>query len=146
MSLVYYLLDATYREMRVKIGYSTNLSARLKALTSQTMSRQPPTVLALEEGDIRVERKRHAECADAWLIGEWFQFSHPLVQALIYEHGDPFAYLAARPHLWNDAGGWGGFVGWLPQSVPPGVREGKGEVVVDEEPTEPGAWPERVEF
>jgi len=59
--LVYYVLDASRFELRVKIGSTTNLSERLKSLARQTMSRQQPLVLALEDGGEQREFERHQQ-------------------------------------------------------------------------------------
>ena len=67
-SLVYYLRFGD----RVKIGFTTNLSERLKSIPHDE-------VLATEAGPMRVERERHAEFADLRVIGEWFRYEEPLI-------------------------------------------------------------------
>ena len=67
-SLVYYLRFGD----RVKIGYTTNLPARLRTLPHDE-------VLATEPGSIQDERARHAAFADLRVTGEWFRFEEPLV-------------------------------------------------------------------
>lgn len=67
-SLVYYLRFGD----RVKIGYTTNLPERLKAIPHDE-------VLATEPGTIQDERARHIAFADLRVTGEWFRFEEPLV-------------------------------------------------------------------
>jgi len=67
-SVVYYVRFGD----RVKIGYSTNLDGRLKAIPHDE-------VLATEPGTIQDERARHAAFADLRVTGEWFRYEEPLV-------------------------------------------------------------------
>lgn len=67
-SLVYYIRFGD----RVKIGFTTNLSERLKAIPHDE-------VLATETGTLSDERARHAEFAALRVKGEWFRYEEPLV-------------------------------------------------------------------
>jgi hypothetical protein len=60
-SVVYYLAF----DNRIKIGTSTNLAVRLRAVPHDE-------VLTTELGDHRLERQRHRQFAGSRLIGEWF--------------------------------------------------------------------------
>lgn len=104
--LVYYVLDATRRVQYLKIGYTANLSSRVKELAGISTSRQPPLVLALEEGSLAIERERHEKFAELRSHGEWFRYVDPL-KDFVAEMEHPFAYLLDRPYLWRWAGGWG---------------------------------------
>lgn len=126
--LVYYLLDATRREQRIKIGYTTGLAQRLLDLSKKTMCRQTPIVLALEAGNLDTESERHMQFAEHRLIGEWFDPTPPLM-AWIAGMEHPVAYLSDRPHLWAHARGWQQFTGWNPVRVP--VVNEDGLIVVD---------------
>jgi hypothetical protein len=107
MTLIYYVLDASRRTQRVKIGITTNLDQRLVALRAQTMSRQLPIVLALEEGNRTIEADRHREFMAARLSGEWFRYAIPSPLAdWVASLENPIAFLSDREHLWPDAGGW----------------------------------------
>lgn len=57
----------------VKIGTSTNLSERCKALN-------PQEVLATEPGDALVERRRHRQFAPLRVHGEWFRMAPELLE------------------------------------------------------------------
>lgn len=67
-SLVYYLRFAD----RVKIGTTTRLSERLKSIPHDE-------VLALEPGDLVVEKHRHREFAALRIHHEWFRYEQPLI-------------------------------------------------------------------
>jgi T5orf172 domain. len=78
--IVYYVLHGGL----VKIGTSTNLKRRLESL-------QPEGLLAVEPGDVRVERSRHREFAEWHSHGEWFLPSSPLeahMERLRAEHAE----------------------------------------------------------
>ena len=77
--VVYYVLDASRLDIRVKIGTTTNLSERLKSLAHQTMSRQQPLVLALEDGGERREVERHQQFDRHRAMGEWFRYDKELM-------------------------------------------------------------------
>lgn len=64
---VYYILFGD----RVKIGYTTNLSERLRAIPHDA-------VLAVEPGSMQDERARHAQFHDLRVVGEWFRYEEPL--------------------------------------------------------------------
>ena len=102
--IVYFVLDATNREQRVKIGYSTNLVERLKALANQTLSQSKPLLLAVEPGGMEREQELHWEFKDQRLYGEWFRYGGDLtlyVRAL----PNPFAWLLENPENWQYAQG-----------------------------------------
>lgn len=65
-SVVYYIRSGDL----VKIGVTTDLTARLKALNVPDL-----VVLGTEPGDVRLERQRHAEFATERVRGEWFALS-----------------------------------------------------------------------
>lgn len=109
--LIYYVLDATRSEQRVKIGYTASLKQRLGALTLQTMSRQTPIVLALEEGGTLLETQRHEQFKHLWLIGEWHRFGADL-DAFLADFPNPIGWLSDHPRLWLYADGWQSFNGW----------------------------------
>lgn len=67
--IVYYVLLGN----RVKIGTTTNLERRLQNI-------QPEQVLALEDGDEKLERSRHATFRNLRVSGEWFRHESPLVE------------------------------------------------------------------
>jgi len=67
-AVVYYLRFAD----RVKIGFTTNLAERLRALPYDE-------VLATEVGGASLERQRHHEFAHLRVNGEWFQLTPELV-------------------------------------------------------------------
>jgi hypothetical protein len=60
--LVYYLLFAD----RIKIGTTTNLTARMRSIPHDEL-------LATEPGSLDVERRRHREFAHLRITGEWFR-------------------------------------------------------------------------
>lgn len=66
--VVYYLLFSD----RVKIGTTTNLKKRLKAIAHDQ-------VLATEPGGYDVEGERHKQFAKLHFGNEWFLFAEPLV-------------------------------------------------------------------
>lgn len=106
--LVYYVLDATHRDQRVKIGTTVDLRSRLVTLRAQTTTRQEPLVLALELGGDGVERRRHEQFADRRLTGEWHDYHYGddlwgHVKAL----PNPLGWLADTPEAWPYARGWG---------------------------------------
>lgn len=68
-SVVYYMRIGN----RVKIGFSTNLSERLKTFT-------PEELLAVEPGDIALERSRQARFNALWTHAEWFRYEGELVE------------------------------------------------------------------
>lgn len=104
--LVYYALDATRRTQYLKIGYSTNLRGRILGLREISASGQSPIVLAVEEGDLALERERHEQFAAVRSHGEWFHYIDAL-REFVTNLDHPHAYLLDRPHLWPYAGGWG---------------------------------------
>lgn len=112
--LIYYLLDATRLTQRVKIGYTQSLGERINALASETMMRQRPIVLALEEGGTNLETQRHDQFRNLWLMGEWFEYGQPLASHL-QTLPSPIGWLLDRPDLWNFARGWQSFSGWTRQ-------------------------------
>lgn len=114
--LIYYLLDATRLAQRVKIGYTQDLGARLTALAGDTMMRQRPIVLALEEGGTKLEHERHDQFRSLWLAGEWFMYGLALDEHL-RELPNPVGWLLDRPDLWRFAKGWQGITGWTRQRV-----------------------------
>lgn len=103
--LIYYVLDATRLTQRVKIGTTTNLDQRMKALHRQTASRQDPIVLAVEAGGIAREHALHAQFSRFRLTGEWFRYEAEL-RDYIAGLDHPVAYLSDREELWHLAGGW----------------------------------------
>jgi hypothetical protein len=125
--LIYYLLDATRLAQRVKIGYTQDLGQRLTALASDTMMRQRPIVLALEEGGTILERKRHEQFRSLWIMGEWFDY-----EAELREHiaglPNPIGWLLDRPHLWHYTRGWQSFTGWVRQRANTELLEQTGKV------------------
>lgn len=120
--LIYYVLDATRLALRVKIGHTHELGARLTALASDTAMRQRPIVLALEEGGTELETQRHEQFRDLWLMGEWFDYRDPLVSHM-RELPNPIGWLIDRPHLWHFARSWQGFTGWTRQRAYAEERE-----------------------
>jgi Meiotically up-regulated gene 113 len=58
---------------RVKIGTSTNLRRRLKAIN-------PEELLAIEQGGVGVESERHKQFSELRTHGEWFKLEGRLVQ------------------------------------------------------------------
>jgi hypothetical protein len=114
--LVYYLLDATRLEQRVKIGYTTNLGERLTALASDTLMRQRPIVLALEAGGTELEQRRHDQFRELWVMGEWFEYGPALAEHL-RSLPNPMGWLLDNSHLWCYAKGWQGFTGWTKQRI-----------------------------
>lgn len=66
--LVYYMRFGD----RVKIGYTTNLASRLKAVPNDEL-------LATEPGTRAVESARHHQFRELRLIGEWFGNAEPLI-------------------------------------------------------------------
>lgn len=57
---------------RVKIGYTTNLTSRLKAVPNDEL-------LATEPGTRAVEAARHRQFRELRLTGEWFDHVEPLI-------------------------------------------------------------------
>lgn len=78
-AVVYYIRFAG----RVKIGTTTCLASRLRALPVDEL-------LATEPGGVAVERCRHRQFADVRVVGEWFTFS-----AALREHIDRLARVGA---------------------------------------------------
>lgn len=109
--LVYYLLDANRLSQRIKIGYTNSLGARLNALAADTMMRQRPIVLALEEGGTKLERERHDQFRHLRTMGEWFEYGQDL-DAHLRELPNPIGWITDRPDLWRYARGWRSFSGW----------------------------------
>lgn len=120
--LIYYLLDASRAEQRLKIGYTQNLSDRLKALANETMSRQRPLVLALEAGGITLERERHDQFAALRVVGEWFRYEDPL-RSFVAELPNPIGWMLDHPDLWIYAKGWQGIAGWARRYLPEDEEE-----------------------
>jgi hypothetical protein len=56
---------------RCKIGYSGNITSRMKTIN-------PEELLATEPGTEKLERQRHAEFGDLRVHGEWFRLEEPL--------------------------------------------------------------------
>ena len=67
--LVYYVRFGD----RVKIGYTTNLTERLRVLPHDEL-------LATEPGTIQDERARHEEFAHLRVNGEWFDYDESLAR------------------------------------------------------------------
>lgn len=67
-SVVYYMRVGN----RVKIGFTTNLTARLAAIV-------PEEVMATELGGRLLEETRHRQFADLWVAREWFRLEEPLI-------------------------------------------------------------------
>ncbi|WP_454175367.1 GIY-YIG nuclease family protein [Gordonia sputi] len=57
---------------RIKIGFTTNLEERLRAIPHDT-------VLAVEPGGCDIERKRHRQFRQHRVVGEWFEPSEKLL-------------------------------------------------------------------
>lgn len=112
--LIYYLLDATRLNQRVKIGYTQALGDRLNGLVADTMMRQRPIVLALEAGGTALEKERHDQFGDLWTMGEWFDYGSALAEHL-QGMPNPLGWLTDRPELWHFARGWQSFTGWSRQ-------------------------------
>lgn len=77
--LVYYFRIGN----RCKIGYSSNLAARLTTLN-------PEELLATEPGTYALEQLRHSEFSQLRTHGEWFRLEPPLTEhiaALRQKHG-----------------------------------------------------------
>lgn len=66
-SVVYYMRIGN----RVKIGFSTKVTERLKVIN-------PEELLAFEPGGLALERARHAEFDALRVNGEWFKYEEPL--------------------------------------------------------------------
>jgi hypothetical protein len=142
--LIYYLLDATRLHQRVKIGYTHHLGERLSVLAGDTMMRQRPIVLALEEGGTKLERERHDQFRDLWTMGEWFEYGLAL-DAHLRELPNPIGWLTEHPHLWHFARGWQGFSGWTRQRARIEELEQAGPVDTDV-PHYAEGIPEVIEF
>lgn len=69
LSVVYYL---RFRD-RVKIGTTSDLRHRLIAIPHDE-------IMALEPGDMSLERSRHQQFAAHRVHGEWFRLADPLVE------------------------------------------------------------------
>lgn len=67
-SVVYYMRVGN----RAKIGFTTNLTARLAAIV-------PEEVMATELGGRLLEETRHRQFADLWVAREWFRLEEPLI-------------------------------------------------------------------
>lgn len=65
--VIYYL---RFRDM-VKIGYTTNLGKRMRAIPHDEL-------LAVEPGTLRTETRRHSQFASARQHGEWFTLTPEL--------------------------------------------------------------------
>jgi hypothetical protein len=61
---------------RIKIGWTTNLTERLKAIN-------PEELVATEEGGRKLEKRRHSQFADLRTHGEWFRMDEPLIGHLV---------------------------------------------------------------
>ena len=61
---------------RVKIGWSSNLPARL-------LTFNPEELVAVETGSKTVERQRHREFSQLRTTGEWFRLEEPLQSYLV---------------------------------------------------------------
>lgn len=120
--LVYYVLDASRLTLRVKIGFTTRLGARLEQLRSQTVTRQQPLVLALEDGDRLTEAERHKQFKRLWMHGEWFRYEDEL-ESHLRTLPQPYGFINDRPDLWRFAKGWCGFEGWARTCGPPSLDE-----------------------
>ncbi len=83
-SVVYYIRFGD----RIKIGYSRNLASRLRALPHDEL-------LTVEPGAIGVEKRRHLQFADLWIIGEWFRADPELLA-----HIEQLKAMHAREHDW----------------------------------------------
>jgi hypothetical protein len=77
-SVVYYMRVGN----RVKIGYTTNLAARISAV-------MPEEVLATEPGGPQLESVRHRQFADLREASEWFRMEGPLLAHLETLRGEP---------------------------------------------------------
>lgn len=74
LEVVYYVapLDTNL----VKIGVAAELPSRLRGI--QTMSPVPLSLLAVEPGNVDLERERHRQFAAFRQHGEWFMYREPL--------------------------------------------------------------------
>lgn len=61
---------------RIKIGWTTNLTERLKAIN-------PEELVATEEGGRKLEKRRHRQFADLHTHGEWFRMEEPLISHIV---------------------------------------------------------------
>jgi hypothetical protein len=68
-SVVYYMRIGN----RIKIGFSTNLTERLKAIN-------PEELMAFELGGRKLEMARHSQFAQSRVNGEWFKYEGPLAE------------------------------------------------------------------
>ena len=103
--IVYFVLDATRLEQRVKIGFSTNLASRLRALAEQTVCGNVPIVLALEGGGQARERELHKRFKTARLHGEWFNYECPELRQYIADLPNPQGWLLDDMQRWVWSGG-----------------------------------------
>lgn len=86
---VYFILDGTGR---IKVGYSSNPIARLKAL--QTAHGSQLTLLGHIAGSVQRERTLHELLADRRLVGEWFSADEELlsfVQSILADPDAPYS-------------------------------------------------------
>lgn len=103
--LVYFVLDASRNEQRVKIGTTRHLADRLKQLRGQTLTRQEPLLLALLGGGVHQERWLHQAWARYRIGGEWFSYQTEL-REFIQELENPIGWLLDRPSMWQFARGF----------------------------------------
>ena len=75
---VYFALALT--EELVKIGFSINPFRRVSSL--RTEHKIPLKIVALFDGDRRIERKFHVRFDDLWSHGEWFFYEGKLKEFL----------------------------------------------------------------
>lgn len=125
IGLVYFVLDATRLEQRVKIGFTTNLGLRLSSLAAQTLTKQEPLLIALEGGGRRREYELHEEFRSLRRYGEWFDYTGEL-KAYIAELPNPQGWIQDRPDLWQYAHGVLGvpdFKWWQTAPIDPRLDE-----------------------
>lgn len=71
--VVYYMVRVGYNV--VKIGTTVNIEKRLQKY--KRGKKGIYEIVAMEFGDL--EKQRHREFADAWLLGEWFFLTEELL-------------------------------------------------------------------
>lgn len=77
-AIVYYMRIGN----RVKIGFTTGLAERLRAI-------RPEELLAIEAGGYELEQRRHREFGHLRTHGEWFRLEAPLTDWIArLQHGD----------------------------------------------------------
>lgn len=131
--LVYFVLDADRLHLRVKIGFTTSLMARLKALAPQTKWGQQPILLALESGGMEREQELHRKFDRLRLYGEWFDYEDDELRGYIAALPNPLSYVQDDHTLWRYARGMVG-IPTVPPSNTPELEQRIDDVEADDGP------------